>query len=182
MLDRFGLKIITKTEISKHLKEGVMPGGVAHVIQIIVFATGAHAALRGHGSLVGALVLAEKHILELDHSRIGEKQRGIVMRYQWAAGNHLVAVSGEVIEKLLSDIASFHDNDLTNNAQLPACIHTSAMSILTATLPIAEYPAYRALAEPPSLHISGAACPVFKRVNRLVGEATLVAALGHIIP
>jgi len=132
--------------------------------------------------LVGALVLAEKHILELDHSRICKKQRGIVVRYQWAAGNHLVAVSGEVIEKLLSDIASFHDNDLINNAQLPACIHTSAMSILTATLPIAEYPAYRALAEPSSLHISDATCPVFKRVNRLTGEATLVAALGHIIP
>jgi hypothetical protein len=38
------------------------------------------------------------------------------MWHQWAAGNHLVAVSGEVIEKLLPDIASFHDNDLTNNA------------------------------------------------------------------
>ncbi len=55
---------------------------VADVLQIVVLAAGAHAALaRGRAHVVAPL-LAEKHILELHHAGIGEQQRRIIARHQ----------------------------------------------------------------------------------------------------
>ena len=109
MLDRFTLEVIAKTEITQHLEKGVMARGVTNVIEIIVLATGPNTTLRGYRPLIGALVLAQEYILELDHTGIGEEQRGIVMRYQRAAGNDLVTVIRKVIEEFLPDIPGFHD-------------------------------------------------------------------------
>ena len=55
-----------------------MPRGVADVFQIVVLAARAHAALRARRAHIGTLVLAEKHVLELHHARVGEQQRRIV--------------------------------------------------------------------------------------------------------
>jgi|GEM_PF-4181606 len=68
-----------------------MPSCVAHVVKIIVLATGAHAALTGGGSHVVTTILAREHILELDHARVGEQQGS-------------VAVSGKVVEKPAADL------------------------------------------------------------------------------
>ena len=35
----FTFEIISKAEISQHFKKGVVPGGVAHLVQVIVFTT-----------------------------------------------------------------------------------------------------------------------------------------------
>ena len=45
-LDRHVLEVVTEREVAEHLEEGVMPGGVADVFQIVVLAAGAHALLR----------------------------------------------------------------------------------------------------------------------------------------
>ena len=45
--NRVLLEVIAEGEIAEHLEEGVMPGGVADVFEIVVFAAGAHAALAG---------------------------------------------------------------------------------------------------------------------------------------
>jgi hypothetical protein len=39
------LEIIAEAEVAEHLEEGVMARGVAHVLQIVVLAAGAHALL-----------------------------------------------------------------------------------------------------------------------------------------
>jgi hypothetical protein len=84
--------------------------GVADVVQIVVLAAGAHAALRGGGAHVGALVLAGEHVLELHHAGVGEQQRGIVARHQRAGGDDGVALGGEKIEEFLAGFSGVHDS------------------------------------------------------------------------
>ena len=77
-LDRLLLEVIPKTEISQHLKEGVVPRSVAHIVQIIMLATGAHAFLAGGGPTVIARLDPGEKVLELHHPRVGEHQRRII--------------------------------------------------------------------------------------------------------
>ena len=98
------LEIITKAEITQHLEEGVMTGGIADVIQVIVLAAGPHTALGRGGSAVMAGIAAQEDILELVHAGIGEQQRGVVVGDQGAGGHHLVALSAEILEKRRADL------------------------------------------------------------------------------
>ena len=50
-LDGAVLEIIAEREIAEHLEKGVMPRGVADIVEIVVLAAGAHAFLRGGGAL-----------------------------------------------------------------------------------------------------------------------------------
>ena len=95
-LDRLVLEVVAEREVAQHLEEGVMPGGVADILEIVVLAPGAHALLRGRGAAVGALLQAGEDVLELHHAGVGEHQRGIVARHERARGYDLVAVLAEV--------------------------------------------------------------------------------------
>ena len=64
--------------------------GEADVLQIVVFAAGAHAFLRRGGARVVALLDAEKNVLELVHPGVGEQQRGVVLRDQRRRVDNLV--------------------------------------------------------------------------------------------
>ena len=75
-------EVVTKAEIPQHFKKGVMPRGVTHLVQVIVFTTGTHALLRTGCPRIAALFRAQEHILELGHARIGKKQCGVVCRNQ----------------------------------------------------------------------------------------------------
>ena len=82
VLDGVGFEVVAKAEVAQHLEECVMAGGIAHVLKVVVLAAGTHAALTGGGAHIGALVLTQKDIFELDHAGVGEQQRGIVARHQ----------------------------------------------------------------------------------------------------
>ena len=41
-MDRLALEIIAEAEIAEHLEEGVMPGGIADILQVVVLAARAH--------------------------------------------------------------------------------------------------------------------------------------------
>ena len=82
VLDRVALEIVAKRKIAEHFEKRVVPRRVADVLKVVVFAACAHAALRCDGADVVALFIAEKHVLELVHARIGEQQRWIVVRHQ----------------------------------------------------------------------------------------------------
>ena len=69
-----------------------------------MFATGAHAFLRGHGTRIGPLLQAGEHVLELHHAGIGEHQRRVVARDQRRGRHDLVVVAGEEIEEAFADI------------------------------------------------------------------------------
>ena len=78
--DRIALEVVAEAEVAEHLEERVVARGVADVLEVVVLAAGAHAALRGRRAHVGPLLLAEEDVLELDHARVGEEQRRVVAR------------------------------------------------------------------------------------------------------
>jgi hypothetical protein len=83
VLDRLLLEVVAEAEIAEHLEEGVMPGGVADIVEIVVLAAGAHAFLRGGGARRrGRPFLARKDVLELHHAAVDEQQRRVVARHQ----------------------------------------------------------------------------------------------------
>ncbi len=86
------LEVIAKTEITQHLKEGVMTRGVANVFQVIVFAASPHTLLRRAGPGVRPLLETEKGFLKLIHARIGEQQGGVVVRHERARGHPCMAL------------------------------------------------------------------------------------------
>ena len=49
-LDRALLEVVAEGEVAEHLEEGVVPGGVADIVEVVVLAAGAHAFLRGDGA------------------------------------------------------------------------------------------------------------------------------------
>jgi Xaa-Pro aminopeptidase len=49
--DGLFLEVIAEAEVAEHLEERVMAGGVADVLQVVVLAAGAHAALHAHARL-----------------------------------------------------------------------------------------------------------------------------------
>ncbi len=102
--DRLFLEIIAEGEVAQHLEEGVVAGGVADVIQVVVLAAGAHAFLRGGRALIGAGFIAGEDVLELHHAGVSEHQRRIVARHQRAGGDDFMPVLGEVAQKGITDI------------------------------------------------------------------------------
>ncbi len=90
-----------------------MPRGVADVVQVVVLATGAHAALGRGGTHVGAWIASQEDILERHHAGVGEQQGGVVVRYQGARRDDGVPTLLEVAQKGLSDVCTFHEISVT---------------------------------------------------------------------
>ena len=113
--DRPVLEIVAEGEIAQHLEEGVVPGGIADIVEIVVLAAGAHAFLRGRGALIGPGLDAGEDVLELHHARIGEHQCRVVARHERRRGHPLVIVLREIVEERGPDfVDATHECDLRN--------------------------------------------------------------------
>ena len=106
--NRFVLEVVAEAEISQHFEEGMVPGRVAHVLQVVVLAPRPQATLHGNGAGMRGRLPAEEDVLELHHSGVGEQQRGIVMRNQRRAGQMPVAPPLEILHKRAADFRGFH--------------------------------------------------------------------------
>ena len=111
-VDRVLLEVIAEAEVAQHLEKRVVPRGVANVFQIVMLAARTHATLRSRRTHVVALVLAEKHILELHHARVGEQQRRVVARHQGRRGDLGMLLAGKVVQKLCAYLVTFHCKSL----------------------------------------------------------------------
>ena len=100
------LEIIAEGKISEHFEKRVMAVGEADIFQVVVLAAGAHAFLAGGGAVVVALFEAEEDVLELVHSGIGEKQRGIVCGDERRAAHDAVAALFEEFQKRFADFVA----------------------------------------------------------------------------
>jgi hypothetical protein len=108
ILDRPGFEVVTERPITEHLEEGVMACGVADVLEIVVLASRAQATLHVRGADITAPIGAEKDILELHHAAVGEQQCRVVGRNQRRGRDNGVAVRGEVLEEIATDVGGFH--------------------------------------------------------------------------
>jgi hypothetical protein len=106
--DRVALEIVAEAEIAEHLEERVMPRRVADVVEVVVLAAGPHAALRGGRAPVGPLVEPDEHVLELDHPRIDEQERGVVARNERRRRHDHVPALFEIREEPVPDVGGFH--------------------------------------------------------------------------
>jgi hypothetical protein len=87
------LEVVAEAEVAEHLEKGVMARGVADVFQVVVLATGADAFLARGGAVVGPLVEAQEHVLELVHAGVGEQQRRVVAGHDRARRDDLISPS-----------------------------------------------------------------------------------------
>ena len=92
-----------------------MPRGFADFVEVIVFAAGAHALLRGGRAHVVAFVAPEKSIFELIHPCVG-KQQGRVVSGQQRRGAHAhVAVLLKVFQKNFAYFVTCHVGSSVTN-------------------------------------------------------------------
>ena len=115
VLDRLALEVVAETEVAEHLEERVVARRVADVLEIVVLAAGAHAALRRRGALVAAFLVAEEHVLELHHAGVREQQRRVVAGHQRRARDDLVAVVTKKLQECLAQLIArhgFHRRDI----------------------------------------------------------------------
>lgn len=99
------LEVVAKAKVAQHFKEGVVASGITDVLQVIMFTTGAYAALCRGGTAIAALIDAKENIFKLVHPGVGKQQCRIVVRHQGAAVHHLVALTVIKIEKRLTDLS-----------------------------------------------------------------------------
>ena len=99
VLDRGRLEIIAEREIAEHLEEGVMPGRIADIVEIVMLAAGSKTFLRRSGAAVGALLDTGEQVLELHHAGTGEHQRRIVAGDERPRRDDLVSRLAEEVEK-----------------------------------------------------------------------------------
>ena len=102
--DRLGLEIVAKAEIPQHLKERVVARGIAHIVEVIVFAARPHAFLGGRCALVIPRLDTGEQVLELHHTRICEHQRRIVARDKRAGIHDGVALLFKVVQEGRADV------------------------------------------------------------------------------
>ncbi len=89
--DRVFLEIVGKTEVAHHFEERVMTRRVADVLEIVVFAARAHAALRRRRALEAGILDADQRIFELHHAGIREQQRVVAGGYERTRRHHAVS-------------------------------------------------------------------------------------------
>ena len=117
--DRVLLEVVAEREVAEHLEERVVARGDAHVLEVVVLAAGAHALLGRGRARVVALLLAQEHVLELVHARVGEQQRGVVLGHERRALDDAVAALLEVAEEAAADLVGGPHASLGRHASSP---------------------------------------------------------------
>ncbi|EAP76176.1 hypothetical protein ISM_14960 [Roseovarius nubinhibens ISM] len=97
------LEIVAKAKIAEHFKEGMVPRGIADIVEIIVLAAGTHAFLAGGRAAVIARLDPGKEVLELHHARVGEHQGRVVARHERRTLDNLVIIALVEIEEGRAD-------------------------------------------------------------------------------
>ena len=97
-----------------------MAGGIADVVEVVVLAAGAHAALCRRGTHVRTRISTEEHVLERHHAGVGEEKRRVVFRHQGGGRHDGVSALLEESQESLSDICTFHKQSVAIGASTAA--------------------------------------------------------------
>ena len=77
--DGVAFEVIAETEVTQHFKEGVVPSGITHIFEIVVFTASTDTFLGSARTRIGTLLKTQKRLLKLVHPRVGEQKGGIVV-------------------------------------------------------------------------------------------------------
>ena len=87
--DDFLFEIILEREVAQHLKEGAVPRGDAHPLDV----GGADALLAGGHAVAGGLFLAQEPLFHGGHAAVDQQQAGVVLGHQGEAAQAQVALA-----------------------------------------------------------------------------------------
>src|SRR4029079_4997187 len=110
-MDRIALEVVAEAPVAEHLEEGVVARGPADLLEVVVLAGDAQAALIVDGPRVRARLRTDEDVLELDHPRIREQERGVTRRDEARAGDGRVPALGEELDETATDLGSGHRHD-----------------------------------------------------------------------
>jgi hypothetical protein len=104
--DGFLFVVVAERPVAQHLEERMVRRVAAHIVEVIVLAGHAHALLRIGHARVRPRAVAQEHILELHHARVGEEQRVVTHRDQRHRRHDRVTLLFEVFEELRTDLGA----------------------------------------------------------------------------
>ncbi len=105
-LDRLALEVIAEAPVAEHLEERVVAWRAPDLLEVVVLAGHAQAALDVDRARVGDLRGAGQHLLELDHARVREEERLVAGRHEAGAGHHRVSAFGEELDEAAAELGS----------------------------------------------------------------------------
>ena len=110
VIDRFLLEVVAKGKVSEHFEERLVAACMTDIIEIVVLAAGANASSGWLAAFdVGTLFAAKKHVLELVHAGIDEKQGRILGRNQRRTFDDGMAAVFEEFEESSPDFVTVHE-------------------------------------------------------------------------
>ena len=109
--DRLALEVVAEAPVAEHLEERVVARRPPDLLEVVVLAGDAQAALVVDGAVVGARLGAGQDVLELDHPRVREEQRRVAGRDEAGAGHDGVAALGEELDEAAADLGGGQRDD-----------------------------------------------------------------------
>src|SRR3982751_1533434 len=106
---------------------------VSDLLEIVVLPAGSDALLHVGCAPLSArrLLLAEKHLLELDHPGVGEQQRRVVARHHRGARMDDVAVLLEVVGEFLTYLGGFHALNIRDPGRASSVLNPLSNRVLS---------------------------------------------------
>jgi hypothetical protein len=104
VLDRAFLEIVAEGEVPQHFEEGLVAAGVAHIVEVIMLAAGAHALLHRGRAGRGWRFGAGEIVLERHHAGVDEQQSRIVLRHQGSRRDDQVIAGFEIAQEVGADL------------------------------------------------------------------------------
>jgi len=103
-VDGLGLEVVAERPVAKHLEHSMVVSVVPYLFEIVVLAADAQALLAVGHARAGDGAVAQYHVLELVHARVGEHQRGVVFNHHRGRRHYLVALGAEKLLEGLSGL------------------------------------------------------------------------------
>ena len=105
-VDRLALEVVAEAPVAEHLEQRVVARRPADLLEVVVLAGDAQAALVVDGPDVVALLDARERVLELDHPRVREQQRLVARGHEARARDDRVAALGEELQEPVADLGA----------------------------------------------------------------------------
>ena len=103
-VDGLALEVVAEAPVPEHLEEGVVARRAPDLLEVVVLAGDAQAALVVDGARVRALLGPGQRVLELHHPRVREEQRLVAGRDEGSARHDRVAALGEEVDEPPPDL------------------------------------------------------------------------------